>query len=80
MADRAIFDATPDYSTCRGRCRLAISASEDLDGGPSGSGFGSAVIGRKGKVSLVGELADGQPISQVVPHSRRGVWPFYASL
>ncbi len=80
LADRAISDATPDFGIYRGRYTLVISPSADPGAGPAGSGFAAVVVGRKGKVSLVGELADGQPFSQAVPVSRRGEWPFYASL
>jgi hypothetical protein len=80
LADRAIADAMPDFGIYRGRYTLAISGSVDPNAGPPGSGFGAVAVGQKGKVSLVGELADGQTISQTVPVSRRGEWPFYVSL
>lgn len=80
LADRAIVDATPDFDVYRGRYTLALSPSGNAEPGPPGSGFGAVTVSRKGKVSLVGELADGQTISQTVPLSRRGLWPFYASL
>jgi hypothetical protein len=80
LADRAISDSTPDCDIYSGRYTLAVAGGTDSATEPAGTGFGAVKVSPKGRVALVGELADGQAVSQGVPLSRRGEWPLYVSL
>lgn len=57
-----------------------IFPGQDSEIAPAGDGYGGIKISRSGKLKLSGALADGTKLSQSVPISSTGEWPFYAKL
>src|SRR5439155_16208158 len=80
LANRAVFNATTNPATqYMGRYTLIIPGSADASASPGGDGYGTVIVGPAGYVTLSGSLADGNALSQLVPLSRNGYWPFYMS-
>lgn len=81
LANRAWFHAVTNKAIpLTGKYTLVIEGSDDTVGSPGGNGFGTATIDLAGNVLFTGTLADGTPVTQRVPVSKEGQWPFYASL
>jgi hypothetical protein len=80
FADRAEFDVRTNPATQFAHKYTLIIPGGDLDGIPVGDGYGTLTVSTSGQLIFTGNLADGTPISQVVPVSQAGYWPFYQSL
>lgn len=80
--DRAVFDGVTTKATdFAGKYTLAILGDTNGDATlPSGDGYATFSISSAGNILMSGMLADGTPISQSVPISKNGEWPFFASL
>ncbi len=76
--DAAVVTGAPVAWT--GRYTLAIPGENDSSAAPGGSGFGSAVVDGRGRLSLVATLGDGTKFSQAVPLSSQGQWPLFGRL
>ena len=80
LAQRAVFNARTNPAPYSGSYTLVLPGTNGVGNPPAGHGFGTPRIDTGGRVKLVGSLADGTAVSQSVPLSRAGHWPFYASL
>jgi len=62
-----------------GRYTLVVPGAES---GPSpfGDGFGAAAVDARGRLSVSATLGDGTKVTQAVPLTRGGLWPFYGRL
>ena len=78
-ADRNIY-ATTNPTTLAGKYTMAFGGNPGNTNKPAGDGLGMIVLKPDGTVGWSGILADGTSISQAVPVSKNGIWPFYASL
>src|SRR5207253_9272950 len=76
--DRAIFNGRTLSSDQAGRYTLIVPSAGSS--GPAGTGYGSVMVGKNGRLTFVGSLADGARISQSTYVSRDGAWPLYAPL
>ncbi|MGZ4974108.1 MAG: immunoglobulin domain-containing protein, partial [Limisphaerales bacterium] len=79
MADIAPY-STVNHFPNSSRYTLAISPGAGAGTSPGGFGFGFVTNTSLGIISFIGTLADGTPISQTVPISQQGYWPFYIPL
>ena len=76
LGDRAIFNSRTNPAPFAGKHNLNFLANETVHG----NGWAMARVDGAGNLHVVGRLADGRTISQSVPVSKNGVWPFYNSL
>jgi autotransporter-associated beta strand protein len=76
--DRAIFNAT-NTAPLGGLYTLTIPGSTNSPA-PAGHGYALITLSSNGSIKLAGALADGAPLSQIVPVSRDGQWPVYMPL
>jgi hypothetical protein len=91
-ADRAFFDGKTPATTVladyyvenKGKFTVVIPAMDQpvLTHGefPQGDGFANVTVTKQGKLSLVGTLADGTPVSATVPLSQDYKAPLFAQL
>jgi hypothetical protein len=73
--NRAVF-STKKPAPFAGRHNLAIANNSDV----GGNGFGSVLVTATGNAVASIKLGDGSVMSQNVPVSKNGDWPFFASL
>jgi hypothetical protein len=79
---RAVFDGVTHKATdFAGKYTMAILGDTNGDNTlPTGAGYATFSITTAGNILMTGLLADGTPISQTVPVSKYGEWPFFVSL
>ena len=77
--DRAVFNSRTKPAPYAGRYTLIVPGQKNPSS-PMGDGFGSVRVSTGGSVVFAGTLADGTKISQGVPLSLNGQYPFYAPL
>lgn len=87
IADRSVFSATSHPAPNGGQYTLVIpgDTSEGLlpQGrtlSPAGDSYGTLTVDKAGKIHFTGSLADNTKVTQTVPVSHDGNWPFYVSL
>ena len=79
LGDRTPVHPGTETSPYRGRYTLILepsAGSQPL----TGISYGTVVIGTKGKLVFLGNLADGTVVAQTASVSRDGAWPLYAAL
>lgn len=77
--DRAYYSRTTPYTNVA-KYTFTIPGTDGDDSKPHGDGYGTASIDASGMVSLKGYLSDKTAISQKVPISQNGEWPFFVQL
>jgi len=77
--DLAAFNGSTSIAPQQGRYTFAIPGAGAAPQ-PAGDGWGAVMVDAAGNAHLSGSLADGTSVAQVVPVSRSGEWPLYASL
>lgn len=61
--------------------RYTVAFQGDLEGeSPFGNGYATVTVDASGRLTMVGTLADGTPISQTTGVSSTGQWPLYVPL
>jgi hypothetical protein len=77
--DRAVYGKTnpPPYA---GQYTVIVPGTPGDPNMPEGDSFGTIKVDAAGNVSFTGVLADGTKVTQRVPVSTDGDWPFYVSL
>jgi len=78
--DRAIYSRTVPYATNITKYTFTIPGIDGDNSKPHGDGYGTVSIDVSGNVTIKGVLADNTAISQKVPISQNGEWPFYVQL
>jgi hypothetical protein len=78
--DRAVFRARDRRAPYAGRYTLIVPGQEDAPTVPAGIGYGTVRVSVNGRASFAGSLADGTKVTQRVPLSKHGLWPFSVSL
>jgi hypothetical protein len=79
-ADRATFNATNPAASFVGRYTMLIPRTNYPAASPGGYGYGLITNSLLGKIVLSGKTGDGVVLSQSVPISKDGRWPFYVPL
>lgn len=79
-ADRAVFDNSNLATAFSNRYTMLMPGFTNASAGPAGYGYGVIFVEGDGGVKLSGATADAQPLSQSVPISGNGEWPFYVPL
>ena len=79
-AYRAVFNANTNPAPAAGRYTLAIFGEPDSTNVPGGDSWGVATINAGGTIVFSGFLSDNTKISQTIPLSQGGNWPFYIPL
>jgi hypothetical protein len=77
--DRATYHKLTNSAPQEGRYTLIFPGDSGASDSPQGDGYVTLTVGRDGMVTAAGTLADGTRVSQRVPLSKRGEWPFYAA-
>jgi uncharacterized repeat protein (TIGR03803 family) len=80
LGDRAVFDGRTSLAPQAGQYTMVIAGNDNPDVSPGGDGYGTISVDKAGNIRLAGFLADGTRLSQAVPLSKNGQWPFFASL
>jgi hypothetical protein len=80
VGDRAVFHARTRPAPYAGTYTLTVPGQEDDPTVPAGIGYGTVRMGANGVARFAGSLADGTKVSQSVPLSKHGLWPFYVPL
>jgi hypothetical protein len=76
--DRAVFDGKKSIPTQAGCYTMIIPGTAGTE--PVGDSYGSMTVDKAGRIRFSGALADGTKLTQAVPVSKNGDWPFYVSL
>jgi len=79
-AYRAVFNANTNPAPAAGRYTLAILGDPSSTVAPGGDSWGVLTINSGGKIVFSGTLSDNTQISQTIPISQEGNWPFYIPL
>ncbi len=79
-ADRPVFNATSNPAPEAGKYTLVIPGDTSATLSPAGDSYGTLTVDKSGKIHFAGSLADNTKVTQTVPVSRDGNWPFYVSL
>ncbi len=74
------FDGRARKAPQAGRWTMVMPGAADATTQPGGDSYATIGINDGGMIVLNGSLADGTRISQSVPLSAQGQWPFYTSL
>lgn len=79
--DRLVWNAKLNPATMAGGYTLLLHATEtnQEDGSPYGTGFGTASVAAGGAVKSVWNLADGTKVTSSTHVSKDGAWPMHAS-
>ena len=77
---RPVFDGRTNVAPQAGQYTMIIPGNSDSAAAPGGDSYGTLTISTSGKLRFAGALADGTKLSQSVPLSMEGLWPFYGSL
>jgi len=80
ICQRAAYDGKSTVAPQAGRFTVVIPGQVGSTTSPAGSGYGTVVISKAGKVKLAGALADGTKLSQGSALSSAGSWPLYVPL
>lgn len=80
LANRSVFDAATKPAPWTGLYTLIIPGTNEPAAGPGGDSYGTLKVDANGNVKLSGKLADNSTLSQKVPLSKNGEWPFYLPL
>jgi hypothetical protein len=75
--NRAVFKGSNPATAYAGHYTLVIPGSTNAAAAPGGDGYGVVNVVNGGMISLAGNLGDGTVLSQSVPVSKNGEWPFY---
>jgi hypothetical protein len=78
LGDRAPVWTSKNPAPQQGTYTLVLPGLGDEAALPAGDSYASVSVTAAGNVNLVGNLADGTAISQAVPVSQAGQWPFYS--
>ncbi len=79
-ADRQVYHARTNPAPYRGTYTMVLPPDAEAAAGPDGYSYGTIRVDGSGMILLVGMLADGTKVTQKVPVSASGQWPFYVSL
>jgi uncharacterized repeat protein (TIGR03803 family) len=79
-AYRAVFNANTNPAAAAGRYTLAIFGDPSSTNVPGGDSWGVLTINSGGMIVFSGSLSDNTQISQTIPISQEGNWPFYIPL
>jgi uncharacterized repeat protein (TIGR03803 family) len=79
-AYRAVFNANTNPAPIAGRYTLVIPGQPDSTNVPGGDSYGVLSVDLGGRIRLSGSLSDNTKISQEIPVSNIGNWPFYVPL
>jgi uncharacterized repeat protein (TIGR03803 family) len=79
-AYRAVFNVKTNPAPAAGRYTLAIFGAPGSTNVPGGDSWGVLTINPAGMIVFSGSLSDNTQISQTIPISQEGNWPFYIPL
>jgi hypothetical protein len=79
-AYRAVFNAKTNPAPAAGRYTLAIAGQPGTTDVPGGDSWGVLTINPGGMIVFSGFLSDNTKISESIPISQEGNWPFYVPL
>jgi hypothetical protein len=79
-ADRAVFQAKTNPTPYASTNTLNVTGTVSGEGDVVGQGVGAVTVDGGGMISFSGSLADDTKVTQRVPVSKYGDWPFYLSL
>jgi hypothetical protein len=79
-AYRAVFNAKTNPAPAAGRYTLAIFGDPSSTNVPGGDSWGALTINPGGMIVFSGFLSDNTQITQTIPISQEGNWPFYIPL
>jgi hypothetical protein len=79
-AYRAVFNAKTNPAPAAGRYTLAIFGDPSSTDVPGGDSWGALAMNPSGMIVFSGFLSDNTQITQTIPISREGNWPFYIPL
>jgi alpha-tubulin suppressor-like RCC1 family protein/PKD repeat protein len=80
VGNRAVFDGKSKVAPQIGAYTIVFPGTNGVSTLPAGDGYGTVAVDKAGRIRFSGSLADGTKLSQVVPVSKHGDWPLYASL
>jgi PKD repeat protein len=80
VGNRTVFDGKSKVAPQIGAYTIVFPGTNGVSTLPAGDGYGTVAVDKAGRIRFSGSLADGTKLSQVVPVSKHGDWPFYASL
>ena len=78
--DRAVFNSSTNPAPYAGKYTLVIPGWENDPSLPLGDGYATVQVNTSGQATFAGVLTDGTKFSQIVPLSKGGFCPLYASL
>jgi uncharacterized repeat protein (TIGR03803 family) len=80
IADRPVFNATSNPAPEAGQYTIVIPGDTSASSSSAGDSYGTLTVDNAGRIHFAGSLADNTKVTQAVPVSRHGNWPFYVSL